>query len=382
MSEERQNRILRELALRGSLNAADFARSLGISGMTVRRDLALLEEQGALQRVHGGAVAVAERFGDSGGFTQRNAGRGGGFAGQGFASGKPSPLAHGQRPLATIGMVVPSAKYYFPGVIRGAEAAASELGVRLVLGVSNYSPVEEQRQVKRLLMSGVDGLLVTPSVERLAGTPTLDLLASAEVPVVVVERSIGDVLDAGRLESVQSDHVRGAEIAVTHLLSLGHRRIALCTRQNSPTASQVEDGYRLSMQHAGLASDAALVGATFDTSDPEKHREQMNGIVEGFVEAGATAAIIHNDEDALTFADLCEARGLRIPEDIAVVAYDDEVAALGAVPLSAVAPPKFDVGYHALQMCLNRLGPRRRWDLAVQRVSLSPTLVVRDSTAA
>ncbi|MFC5132925.1 DeoR family transcriptional regulator [Paeniglutamicibacter kerguelensis] len=58
MSEERQNRILRELALRGSLNAADFARSLGISGMTVRRDLALLEEQGALQRVHGGRLPL------------------------------------------------------------------------------------------------------------------------------------------------------------------------------------------------------------------------------------------------------------------------------------------------------------------------------------
>ncbi|MFC5132927.1 substrate-binding domain-containing protein [Paeniglutamicibacter kerguelensis] len=55
-----------------------------------------------------------------------------------------------------------------------------------------------------------------------------------------------------------------------------------------------------------------------------------------------TAAIIHNDEDALTFADLCEARGLLIPDDLAVVAYDDEVASLGAVPLSAVAPPKSD----------------------------------------
>lgn len=381
MSEERQNRILRELALRGSLNAADFARSLGISGMTVRRDLALLEEQGALQRVHGGAIAIAERFGDSGGRAQRNVGRNGNNSGAVSQGVKANPHVPGQRPLATIGMVVPTSKYYFPGVIRGAEAAASELGVRLVLGVSNYSPAEEQRQIQRLLKSGVDGLLVTPSGERLAGTPTLDLLASAEVPIVVVERSIGDVLDAGRLESVQSDHVRGAEIAVAHLLSLGHRKIALCTRKDSPTASHIEEGYRLSTRHAGLPDDANLTAITYDTNDPEKLRQQMSGIVERFVKAGATAAIIHNDEDALTFADLCEARGLRIPDDLAVVAYDDEVASLGAVPLSAVAPPKFDVGYHALQMCLNRLGPKRRWDLVVQRVSLSPTLVVRESTA-
>ena len=57
LTEDRQNQILRELALRGSLNAAEFARRLGISGMTVRRDLAFLDGQGLLQRVHGGAVA-------------------------------------------------------------------------------------------------------------------------------------------------------------------------------------------------------------------------------------------------------------------------------------------------------------------------------------
>lgn len=277
-------------------------------------------------------------------------------------------------------MIVPTAQYYFSGVVRGAEAAARELGVRLVLGVSNYSAVEEQRQIQRLFKSGVEGLLVTPCGESLAGTPTLDLLVAAEVPIVVVERSIGDVLDAGRLESVQSDHVRGAEIAVTHLLGLGHQRIALCTRRNSPTASHIKEGYARSLQKSGLASNETLVAETQDSSDPGLLRDQMNRILDAFMQSGATAAIVHNDEDALAFADLCEARGIRVPEDLAVVAYDDEVASLGSVPLTAVAPPKFDVGYHGVQMCVNRLGPRRRWDLAVQRVSLSPTLVVRDSS--
>ena len=110
-------------------------------------------------------------------------------------------------------------------------------------------------------------------------------------------------------------------------------------------------------------------------------RQELDSIVSGFVGAGATAAIVHNDEDALMFADLCEARGLHVPGDLALVAYDDEIASFGSVPMSAVAPPKFDVGYHAVQMCLNRLGPRRVSGLALQRVILAPTLVVRESTA-
>ena len=117
LPEDRTELILRELAMRGSLNAAAFAAKAGISGMTVRRDLATLADQGLLVRVHGGAVAAPS----SAPGPQRNS----------KASG-PRRL-----PLATIGMVVPSASYYFPGVIRGAGSSAQEAGVRRVLGDSN-----------------------------------------------------------------------------------------------------------------------------------------------------------------------------------------------------------------------------------------------------
>lgn len=361
LSKERHALILRELALNGSLSVTEFAAKAGISGMTVRRDLAALETEGLLSRVHGGAVPVA-------------------------APSRPDRSGRSARtgarlPLATIGMVAPSASYYFPGIIRGAEAAAQELGVRLVLGVSNYSPSEERLQIQRLLASGVDGLMVTPSAESLAGTPTLDLLAAATVPVIVVERSIDDVLDSGRLESVRSDHVRGAEIAVNHLLALGHQRIALCLRDSSPTAPQIGAGYRAAMHRAGLAHGPDMIRTIAGSyNGPDALRRQIADLLDWFADAGVTAAIVHNDEDALMFADSCQARNVRIPEELALLAYDDEIASLGTVPLTAVAPPKFDVGYQALQMCLNRIGSRRGTSAALQRVSLSPTLVVRDST--
>ena len=364
LPEDRKELILRELAMRGSLNAAAFAAKAGISGMTVRRDLAVLADQGLLVRVHGGAVAAAQATSPA---PHRQSG----------------PLRPRRMPLATIGMVVPSASYYFPGVIRGAEAAAQEAGVRLVLGVSNYSVQEEQRQLRRLLDNGVDGILVTPSEAALAGTDTLALLGGAGVPVVVVERSIEDALDDGELESVRSDHVRGAEIAVNHLLSLGHRKVALCVREGSPTAPPVIEGCHLALKRAGMPRDESLVQSLArPRTDPAGHRALVESLLDRFAAEDVTAAIIHTDEDALQFTTACQERRLRVPEDFAIVAYDDEIAALGAVPLSAVAPPKFDVGYQALLMCVNRIGGRRGGTGALQRVSLSPTLVVRDSTRA
>jgi DNA-binding LacI/PurR family transcriptional regulator len=365
LSEDRQQLILRELALHGSLNAAEFAAKLGTSGMTVRRDLAILAGQGLLERVHGGAVPTTGRSAGSSTAVQQ------------ATSWRPG----GRRPLATIGMIVPSASYYFPGVIRGAEAAAQEAGVRLVLGVSNYSAEEERRQLRRLYEHGVDGILVTPSEQSLAGTETLDLLAEAEVPVVVVERSIDDALDHGRLEAVRSDHVRGAEIAVNHLLGLGHRKIAMCLRENSPTAPQLIDGYHRAMQRAGHPHEDSMVRTMSRAqNDPQAHRLVVDGILAWCAETHVTAAIVHTDEDALQFASACQERQLRIPEDFAIIAYDDEIAALGAVPLTAVAPPKYDVGHQALVMCLNRIGARRGSTSALQRVNLSPALAVRDST--
>src|SRR6478752_5621752 len=110
--------------------------------MTLRRDLAELESRGLLVRVHGGAVstAVAKQ--------------------QERASGSAGAMA--RRPVATIGMIAPTANYYFPQVIRGASDAARELNCRLVLGTTNYSEREELRQAERLIASGVDGLMITP----------------------------------------------------------------------------------------------------------------------------------------------------------------------------------------------------------------------------
>lgn len=376
LTEDRRALILRELQHRGSLNVSEFAARIGVSGMTLRRDLVAMEGVGSLQRVHGGAIPAQAQPGTG----TRAAGPAGTLPQRSGPYGRPMQGAN--VPLATIGMVVPSASYYFPSVIRGAEAAARELGLRLVLAISNYSPAEEARQIDRLLANGVDGLLVTPSGETMAHSDTLKVLSRSNVPVIIAERHIDDVLDDVALESVRSDHVRGAELAINHLTGLGHQNIGLCVRQSSPTAVRVLKGYRMALERAGLEHDAANARyITVDRDQPEELRTQIEELRDWVAERAFTAVLVHNDEDALAFVDSCLAIGMSIPGDLAIVAYDDEVASMGAVPLSAVAPPKFDVGYQALQMCLNRISSLRGSAPALQQVSLSPTLVVRESSA-
>jgi len=362
LSTERHELILKELALRGSLRVAEFAKRVGSSGMTVRRDLDELAAKGALERVHGGAVPVLAA-----------------------SANRTSPTPWTPRSqVATIGMLVPSAGYYFPGIIRGAESAAAKLGVRLVLAVSEYSEVEECRQVKRLLNIGVQGLLVTPSAELLEGQEVTRLLSSAKVPVVIVERSIDEVLDEGHLEAVRSDHIRGAEIAVNHLVSLGHKNIALFTHEGSPTSSGINKGFRRALARNDLPiSDAVIREIPRMHGDSDAHHEMVLALVNSCRDGAVTAAIIHNDQYAIQFTNIAQECGLSVPENFSVIAYDDEVASLGDVALTAVAPPKFDVGFQAVMTCFNRIsGPVGQSTLALQRVNLSPMLTVRESTAA
>ena len=75
--------------------------------------------------------------------------------------------------------------------------------------------------------------------------------------------------------------------------------------------------------------------------------------------AGVTAALIHSDEDAIVLVPKLQARGIRVPDDLALIAYDDEVAGLADVPLTAVAPPKRAVGEQAAKLLLQRLAERR-----------------------
>lgn len=348
----RQQTILREIEVRGSLGVSEFAARLGVSGMTVRRDLLALEQEGLLERVHGGAVRR-----------------------------RSTTAARERNHIATIGLLVPSAAYYFPSEIAGAKQAAAALGVRLVLGITDYSAKLEREQIERLLAHGVDGLIVTPADTYAADSETYRQLADAAVPVIIMERALDDAPTDVLLGAVRTDHAHGARVAVSHLFETGRRRIALCVRPG-PTAEPIREGYRRALQAhlpgtAPVEFEIARVEQSF-----EDQRESLGRVVEACVQQGIDGLIVLPDEVAITLLDLAVDRGIAVPQDLAFVAYDDEVASLGGVPMTAVSPPKGDVGATAVKACFDRIIAREREQRvpAGARIDLLPTLTVRDSS--
>ncbi len=337
LPQERYEIILAEVRRRRSVRVSELAAQLGVSGMTVRRDIGHLADRGLLSRVHGGAAVHA---------AQRTA-----------ATSTPEEIV--------IGMVVPSTSFYFPDMIRGAQSGVTAVGGRMVLQVSRYDLAEQWRQAAELVSIGAQGLLLTPTADPALSERVRDL----GVPCVLVERQVTGLAVAD-VESVSSDHAAGAAKAVQHLADLGHRSVGLLAVQ-TPTAGPVAAGHAEAVAALGLA-EAPVSVVSRDTDRAEAAR----AVLAECLETGTTAMLVHGDQEAALLVQQVKASGRSVPRDFAVISYDDEIAALADPPLTAVSPPKAHLGRFAAELLLNRL---RNTTAPVQHVHMVPRLIVRST---
>ncbi|MEU9856311.1 LacI family DNA-binding transcriptional regulator [Streptomyces sp. NPDC047974] len=353
LAEERREVLLRLIERRGAVKVKDVAEEMGVSAVTVRQDVRELAGRGLVVRVHGGAMAPS-------------------VAQAADAAGAAPRPARGQGNV--FGLIVPPGSYYYPEIIRGVQDAARAQGVRIVLAVSGETPADNQEQVRRLIAADVDGLLLMPR----AGLEPVDLaekwLAGLDVPVVLLDRRAGG--SVGRLEQVASDHAYGAGLAVRHLAERGHGRIALVARVESPNTPLIREGYVAACQALGLPTGPEYGIEPADGAAPAEWFEEFARAVEA---GEVQAALVHNDLDAVALVGFLQARGLRVPEDLAMVTYDDEVAELSDVPLTAVAPPKRAVGAWAVDLLRRRIADPAA---PMAELLLRPELRVRDSSGA
>lgn len=368
--DQRQAQVLALVRARGSVRVAELAQELGISPVTLRRDIEAMAARGEIHRTHG-AISRVE-------------------TGRPGASPAPAPAggqaaAPGGAAGLVIGMVVPTTEYYYADVVRGAREVVEARGARLTVGLTRYLPGEDRTQADRLLSTGADGLLLTPNWD--AGSPRPGEGAwTAELPVatVLVERWAPPGHPAAALDRVASDHAHGAATAVQHLVERGHRRIALASRA-TPTTPRLRAGYEAAVAALGLEPPPPWPPAgPGPLSDADLFARTLDYLCEAVTAGGVTAALIHSDTDAIMLIPRLQARGVRVPEDLAVITYDDEVAGLADVPLSAVAPAKREVGARAAGLLLDRLtapgagqGDGQGSEEPRQHLELLPRLTIR-----
>jgi LacI family transcriptional regulator len=268
---------------------------------------------------------------------------------------------------ATVPLVYPA---YFSFILSGAAEALYERDMRLVLCPTQHEHDREVTLLERMMQGTTDGgLLILPQ----ESAAELEHLVEAGYRFVVV-----DPLQplSERVPSVSAAHSAGADAAVKHLLSLGHRRIAAITGPRG----WVADEERLNGYHAALASAGVVPDPVLEVeSDFQKEGGYRSAMALFDLPDPPTAMFCFNDNLALGVMKAAAERGLKVPDDLSVVGFDDSEQAQYVTPtLTTVRQPLAEMGRMAVSLLLRQLDQQR---LEALRVELATKLVVRGSTA-
>jgi LacI family transcriptional regulator len=287
---------------------------------------------------------------------------------------RPSPVARSLagRPSGLIGVVVTDVQNpFYAAIMDGVESVAQQWDYTVILCNSAGDPRREQHALEQLHAHRVDGVV-------LAALDADDFalwFTHAKFRVVCVNSSVR----GGAYASIRCDDFGGGLLATQHLIGLGHRRIAHIAGAEPTSQPSRSDGYLAALGEIGLSPDESLmerVEPHIGGGELATHRLLERD------QAGPSAIFAHNDLVALGALKACRARGLRVPEDVSVMGYDDIWAAeLADPPLTTVRQPAREMGAWAATQLLHILGTRAT-DGPVADRTLDCQLVVRASTAA
>jgi len=283
---------------------------------------------------------------------------------------RPSSIARSlaTRHTGTLGVVVPDiSNPFFSSIVRSAEEEAYAKDYSVFLGNTNEDPKRELAVLQSLEDNQVDGLILCSS--RLEDHALFKILARFSTGVLVFrERKSADV------GAITVDDVFGGQAAIEHLLRSGHRNIGLIS---GPPISTSAFGRLKGYQTALRAVDIPIKDGWIRHCHPvvEKGQETAYDLLKNNPEL--TALFCHNDLIAVGALQACAKLGLRVPEDIAIIGYDDiGLAALVSPALTTLHVPMVEIGTQAMQMLLERIECSTAES---KEIHLQPKLVVRAS---
>lgn len=268
---------------------------------------------------------------------------------------------HAPRHLTAVGITLSGlSNPYFSELVQGVDRELARAGRVLVLADTHDDPETERRAVASLLSHRVEALVMAPT----AGWArhTWPLLRERRVPFVLVDRIIDPVLDAEEraagvdhtsIDQVGVENEPGACVLVEHLLSLGHRRIGMVTGlPGLSTTVERENGYRRAHEHRHVPVDHSLIVCGKSSLDGGRHA------LARLLDRPDPPTAVFSGNNAMTVGVLTalEARGVAVPGDLAVVAFDDlEFSPLVRPRLTAAAQPCHAMAARAVRLLLERL---------------------------
>lgn len=326
----------------------DLIERFDVSRNTVRQALAELANDGVIYKIQG-----------SGSF----------FTGEARPTRAQSYL---------IGVIVPRLAFYiYPRIIEGIDDVAHQNDYNIILRSSDVNPEKELFCINQFFERGVDGILIEPSggFQRFEDSPNFQRLKELTIPIVFMDWAIDDP----EISYVSTDDVEGGFRATNYLIAAGHRRIASVWLRNTIPGLKRHQGYVKALKLHGLDYDARLDKSVSveDWQGPETIMACMRELFALGPER-PTAVFFFNDDGALHgYAAIREA-GLKIPDDISVIGFDDSELALRAeVPLTSMIHPKYQLGKWAAEMLFQQIEDGGH--TVPNQVILNPRIAVRQS---
>lgn len=335
----------------------ELTRTMGVSRTTIRQALGMLEKDGVVERRHGSGT---------------------------FFVGHASRQPENDQKKGLIGMInFFYMDYIYPEIVRGAEDAAFEKGYYLVLTNCNMDHEKEIDSVVQLLNQGVHGLILEPSrnVQIDDEHPMMRLIEERGIPVVSTHWG----RSSGKTSAVTIDDHHAGMLATRYLLDRGHRRIAMIYKTDVESGHDRHLGFRSAMDESAVAVNERFVaGYNYkdEISDFEQGYRHTRRILEDYPEPHErpTAFFYFNDRLAQQGYRAIQDVGLRIPEDISVIGFDNyHTSAMLHPALTTFEHPKYNLGRWAARLLLDAI--EQGDDALPVNVIFQPKMVERESVA-
>ncbi|SDN19381.1 LacI family DNA-binding transcriptional regulator [Allokutzneria albata] len=257
---------------------------------------------------------------------------------------------------------------FFAEVAEGLDSAARAEGFELIINSGGRSPARERRALNSLLSFRPAGLALLGPVVPSSAIES----AAEEAPVVLVSRSSR----LSTVDTVNDDGEAGSRIAVDHLVSLGHRRIAHLDGGGGSQSALRRRGYQVAMREHGLEPE--VIRSEYTDAAGAKAIKEM--LAARNTVPPPTAVVAANDYNAVGAISALEEAGLRVPQDVSVIGYDNtSLASMRHVSLTTIDQPRSEMGRLAAEALLQRVREGRTDPV---RKLLHPKLVTRSTTCA
>ncbi len=292
-----------------------------------------------------------------------------------FVARSPKLVSHTTSP--SIGLVLRELKNpFFSLVVDSIEEKTSEIGYNLLLTKSSSREEKEELQISHFLDIGVSGMIIASMGHHHQATKGILQLQRDKFPLVMVS-----YVQNEDISYIGTDHVYGAQIATEHLINLGYKRIGYINSEKGDVLGTLrQQGYERALKDNGYPIDNEIIyPLPLEGFWNQYQAGYQLGLQLPKLHSRPDAIFAFNDLSALGFEQAVLTQGLRVPEDVAIVGFDDIERNLYApVPLTTVHPPTSKIGTLAVETLLRMIGG----DDSVTRTFLRPRLVIRESCGA